>query len=121
MKPRHFAMKESAVQRQLLDWLAVACPLAIVFAVPNGERRDKITGAKLKAQGVLPGAPDIIIAHNGIIAFVEVKTPKGRPSPAQIAFQEKCAEQRLPYAIVRGQGDLQVFLEDIGIKTRAAA
>lgn len=114
-------MSESAVQRQLLDWLAVACPNAVVFAVPNGERRDKITGARLKAQGVLAGAPDLIVSNNGIIAFVEVKTDKGRPSKAQIEFRDRCAEQRLPYAVVRGIGDLQAFLTDIGIKTKVAA
>lgn len=120
-KLKHFAMSESAIQRQLLDYMAKACPKAIIFAVPNGERRDKITGARLKAQGVLAGAPDLIISNNGIIAFVEVKTDKGRPSKAQIEFRDRCAEQRLPYAVVRGIGDLQAFLEDIGIQTKVAA
>lgn len=117
---RHFAASESAVQRQLLDWLAWACPKAIVFAVPNGERRDKITGARLKAQGVLAGAPDLVVCCDGVIAFVEVKNDKGKPSKPQIEFRDKCAEHRLPYAVVRGIGDLQVFLTDIGIETKAA-
>lgn len=111
---------EEQIQRQLLGWLKAVCPRAIVFAVPNGEHRNKITAAKLKGQGVLPGAPDLVIAHDGVIAFVEVKRPKGRQSPAQIAFQDKCSEQRLPYGVVRGKGDLKAFLDDIGIRTRAA-
>ena len=111
---------EEQIQRQLLGWLKAVCPSAIVFAVPNGEHRNKITAAKLKGQGVLPGAPDLVIAHDGVIAFVEVKRPKGRQSPAQIAFQDKCSEQRLPYGVVRGKGDLKAFLDDIGIRTRAA-
>lgn len=111
---------EEQIQRQLLGWLKAVCPNAIVFAVPNGEHRNKITAAKLKGQGVLPGAPDLVIAHDGVIAFVEVKRPKGRQSPAQIAFQDKCSEQRLPYGVVRGKGDLKAFLDDIGIRTRAA-
>lgn len=112
---------EDQIQKMLLDWIKRACPGAVVFAVPNGEHRNKRTAAKLKGLGVLPGAPDLVIAHNGVIAFVEVKRPKGRQSPQQKAFQERCAEQGLPYAVVRGEGDLQVFLEDIGIKTRVAA
>ena len=111
---------EDQIQRQLLAWLKAVCPNAIVFAVPNGEHRNKITAAKLKGQGVLPGAPDLVMAKDGVIAFVEVKRPKGRQSRAQKAFQEKCAEQRLPYGVVRSPGDLQAFLDDIGIKTRAA-
>lgn len=112
---------EEQIQRQLLGWLKSVCPNAIVFAVPNGEHRNKITAAKLKGQGVLPGAPDLVIAHDGVIAFVEVKRPKGRQSPAQIAFQDRCSEQRLPYGVVRGKGDLKQFLDDIGIRTREAA
>lgn len=111
---------EEHIQRQLLGWLKAVCPNAIVFAVPNGEHRNKVTAAKLKGQGVLPGAPDLVIAHDGVIAFVEVKRPKGRQSPAQIAFQDRCSEQRLPYGVVRGEGDLKAFLDDIGIRTRAA-
>lgn len=113
---------EDQIQRQLLGWLKAVCPNAVVFAVPNGEHRNKATAGKLKGQGVLPGAPDLVIAHDGVIAFVEVKRPKGgRLSPAQIEFQEKCSEQRLPYGVVRGEGDLREFLNDIGIKTREAA
>ena len=32
-----------------------------LFAVPNGGRRDAITGAKLKAEGVVPGVSDLIL------------------------------------------------------------
>lgn len=113
---------ETAVQRELLDWFDRACPNALVFAVPNGERRDAKTGAKLKGQGVLAGAPDLVFAHNGVIAFIEVKKPSGgRLSPAQKRFQEKCAEERLPYAVVRGTADLAAFLRDIGVTVREAA
>ena len=112
---------EDQIQRELLGWLKAVCPNALVFAVPNGEHRNKRTAAKLKGQGVLPGAPDLVVAHDGVIAFIEVKRPKGRQSPAQIEFQDRCAEQRLPYGVVRGKGDLKAFLDDIGIRTREAA
>lgn len=32
-----------------------------LFAVPNGARRDAVTGARLKAEGVLPGVSDLIL------------------------------------------------------------
>lgn len=114
-------VRETAVQRALLDWFAVACPNALVFACPNGERRDAKTGAKLKRQGVLAGAPDLIMVHRGIVAFIEVKRADGRLSPAQKRFQEKCAEERIPYAVVRGTADLAAFLRDIGVMVREAA
>jgi len=33
--------------------------LGLLFAVPNGGRRDKVTGARLKAEGVKAGVPDV--------------------------------------------------------------
>lgn len=115
------ALSESQIQRQILDWLKATCPSAIVFAVPNGEHRNKITAAKLKGQGVKAGAADLIFVHQGIIAFIEVKTEKGRLSEAQKAFRDACATHQVPYAVVRGIGDLQAFLADLGIRTREAA
>lgn len=112
---------ETQIQRQLLAWLKTVCPSAIVFAVPNGEHRNKITAAKLKGQGVKAGAADLIVVKDGVIAFVEVKTDKGRLSDAQKNFRDQCAEHRVPYAVVRGINDLRAFLSEIGIRTMEAA
>ena len=44
------------------------------FHTANGEKRDKRTGAKLKAMGVEPGIPDLVfIAPDGRAHFLEVK------------------------------------------------
>ena len=54
---------EAAEKAALFAWAAlnqdVYPDLQYMFAVPNGEKRDKITGARLKAQGVKRGVPDI--------------------------------------------------------------
>lgn len=110
---------ERAIQRQILDWLKVSLPGAIVFAVPNGGARNKITGAIMKGEGVRAGAPDLILCYRGKIAFLEVKAPKGSLSASQKAFRDDCAENLIPYAVVRGIGDVQAFLDDLGIQVRA--
>lgn len=115
------ATPERSVQRAILQWLRLAVPDAIVFAVPNGSKRDAITGAILKSEGVQAGAPDLVFACRGIIGFIEVKAAKGRLSPAQTAFRDACAANLLPYGVVRGIGDVQAFLDDLGVKTRVAA
>jgi len=58
----------------------------IIYAIPNGEKRDIGTARKLKAEGVLAGMPDLHIPEpkKGYSSlYIEVKTSKGRVSPVQ--------------------------------------
>lgn len=56
---------EGAEQRALFKWAGYAQSqypeLRYLFHVPNGGSRDAITGAKLKAQGVRRGVPDVFL------------------------------------------------------------
>lgn len=63
-----------------LRWLA---------SIPNGGLRDKATAARMAAEGVNAGIPDLLLAvprghYHGL--FVELKTPTGRLSDAQAAW-----------------------------------
>lgn len=72
----------------------------IFFHCPNGEARSEVTGAKLKAMGVLPGVADIVvITPGGSANFLELKAPKKTPSPDQITFREACEANGCPYAL----------------------
>jgi hypothetical protein len=53
----------------------IAYPGVMIFAIPNGGKRDKITAMKLKNEGVLPGVPDLFIPAWRL--FVEMKKVKG--------------------------------------------
>ena len=58
----------------------------MIFAIPNGGARDAVSGAKLRDEGVKPGIPDLCIPYprKGYGAlYIEMKTLKGRVSPAQ--------------------------------------
>jgi hypothetical protein len=103
----------------IVSWLKVALPSAIVVH-PLNNPRSAVAGAKAKRMGMLAGAPDLIIIHYGKMFCIEVKTQKGRQSPAQVAFQERCTEHGVPYCIARGIGDVQSFLHDLNIPVRAA-
>ena len=89
---------ESTEQQRLFTWWRYEghkrfdLPVCCLFAIPNGGRRDAVTGARLKAEGVHPGIPDIFLAvpnqyRSGL--FIEMKRPKspgvraGSPSKAQ--------------------------------------
>ncbi len=92
-KPRDL---EGAEQRALFHWAKLAQgthpELRYLHHVPNGGARDAITGARLKAQGVKAGAPDIYldVARRGYHGLrIELKAAGGRVGKEQaewIAF-----------------------------------
>lgn len=114
------ASDEYSIHTAIVDWLKIACPKALVLHIPNNPR-SAVAGAKLKRMGMVKGAPDLIVICDGVICFLEVKKPGGYLSPEQKAFRDECAANSLPYAVVRGIGDVEAFFQDIGIKTRVAA
>ena len=85
----------------------------LLFAVPNGGRRDAITGARLKAEGATAGVADLILfipnrRYGGLA--IEMKTPNGRQSKEQREWQRKCEEAGNKYVLCRSAAD---FLREI--------
>lgn len=52
---------EHTEQVRVVEWMKHFHPGVIVAAVPNGGRRTKTEAGRLKAEGVLPGYPDLLI------------------------------------------------------------
>lgn len=80
------------------EWERIDRPeLGLLFAVPNGGRRDKVTGARLKAEGVKAGVPDVWLpvarqGYHGLV--IEMKADeKGRPSKEQERWIRDLTEQ----------------------------
>ena len=111
------AGSESAEQKTLFEFWALAAgsrfnlPEAVLFAVPNGGRRDVITAARLKAEGVRAGVPDVMLAvarggYHGL--FLELKrrsnagSAKGRVSTSQKDVHEKLTEQGYRVVVAHG-------------------
>ncbi len=91
------------------------CPGLRWRHIPNGERRDKRTAAKLKAMGVEAGAADFhLTLPGGQTGWVELKA-LGRQSAAQKAFQAAETGTGARYAIVRSLDDLEWTLRDWGV------
>jgi len=93
-----------------------ARPGVIHYAVPNGEHRSPRTGARLKAQGVLPGVADLVIISEGGQAYhLELKRADGRLSPDQRAFEATCAALGAPYAVARTPDEARAILAGWGV------
>jgi hypothetical protein len=80
MKP----LTENQIQQQVVVLLESYCRNDVTwFGVPNGEFRFPKTAARLKAQGVRPGAPDLVVLSSGIFYGLELKRDSGRLADSQ--------------------------------------
>ncbi len=108
--------EEHRVQVACVRWFRLKYPHLSprLFAVPNGGRRDGVTGARLKEEGVLAGVADLIllVPNAGYHALlIEMKTPKGRQSESQKAWQQEvCAEGEYKYVVCRS---LEEFVREV--------
>lgn len=68
----------------------------LLFAIPNGGKRNIIVASKLKATGVKAGVPDIFLSiPKGIYRgfYLELKKFGGEPSKEQLQFIEVARNQ----------------------------
>ncbi len=78
---------EHEEQREFVMWMRQTHPDARIFAIPNGGQRSRTTGAKLKAEGVSAGVPDLYIP--AWRCWVEMKRAwNSKMSPAQKDWQK---------------------------------
>ena len=78
--------KESELQRACLKYFKLKYPNILIFAIPNGGKRDIVTASIMKREGVVRGIPDLFIAYpNGKYAgmFVELKVGNNKPTKHQ--------------------------------------
>lgn len=93
---------ESSMQIVCVKWFRYTYKNILIFAIPNGGARSPITGAILKAEGVLAGIPDLFIAmpnnkHNGL--FIEMKKDK-KSKPKKNQEEIHIALEKQGYKVV---------------------
>lgn len=117
-KPRD---KEHRLQSACVRWYRLQYPKMKhnLFSVPNGGKRDSVTGAKLKAEGALAGVADLILLKSNRFygaLLLELKTSKGRQSKSQKEWQHKITADGYKYVVVRSiedfQREVKQYLED---------
>ena len=60
--------------------------------------------------GLPSGFPDLLILHNGITYYTEVKTPTGKQRSDQLNFQRLLEERGFIYTVVRSVDDVKRML-----------
>jgi hypothetical protein len=99
-KNRNYA--ESRLQAEIVKALSLMG--VFVMMVPNGEITDMSAKkyTRLVSMGFRLGAPDLLLFAKKENRFfgLELKKPGGKQSPGQVSFQDKCAANNWPYAVV---------------------
>jgi hypothetical protein len=117
---------EADLQRPVVTALRFALPKHAIIHHSANEvtevgRRAAKRQAILVGMGVHPGFADLVILSDGKVLFLELKSLKGRLSPAQKAFRDAVLGQGFGWALVRSLDDALNALADHGLTTRVVA
>jgi hypothetical protein len=104
---------ESKIQHTCVCWFRQTFPHVgdLLFAVPNGGRRDSRTGAMMKYEGAVSGVADLILLFpcgGKATLCIEMKTPKrkgasaGSQSDKQKAWQQLVESHGSVYKVCHG-------------------
>lgn len=107
--------EEHQLQCFCVRWFQLSFPefRGLLFAVPNGGRRDQTTGRKMKEEGVVAGVADLILfkACGGFHGLaIEMKTEKGRQSDSQKSWEKKVIGEGYKYSVVRSFDDFKCLI-----------
>lgn len=107
--------RESDIQIVCVRWFRLQYPklARLLIAVPNGGRRDKITGRILKAEGTVAGASDLLLLlRRGCFGClcIEMKTEKGMQSESQKIWQKDTEAFGNKYVVCR---NITEFMDEI--------
>ena len=118
MRRRPSRQDEHAEQAALFRWAEFARSrlpeLALLHAIPNGGHRHKATAARLKAEGVKRGVPDVClpVARNGAHGlYIELKTERGKPTPEQLGWIRALRRQGYAAEVCRGWESARSMIE----------
>lgn len=117
---------EDALQAAVCAYLERALPLASWWAaIPNGAvlagdgKARAMQMAKLKRTGLRPGAPDLIVLHDGRLLAIELKAPGGSVSAAQAAACDAIVLAGGAYVVARSVEDVERYLAAHDVPLRA--
>lgn len=120
MKKQTTPQSESQLQHSCLEWFRLQYPSLsmMMFAVPNGGKRDAKTGAQMKYEGCIRGVADLIllVPKKGYASLcIEMKTPKGVQSEHQRTWQREAEKYRNRYVVCRS---LDEFMNEVNTYLR---
>lgn len=107
------AHPEASIQRAIIMRLKLAG--IVCHHSPNAAKRTVIGGRRIKADGMITGWPDLtVVGPEGLVAFLEVKAPGGKLSPAQREIGEMLCRMGHAWQVVHSQDETVAWLQAWG-------
>lgn len=103
---KNISIPESQIQKAILDYLSY---LPNIYFFRSGSGAIKTEKGKYFKTGK-KGCPDIIVCKNGKFIGIEVKTEKGKLSPAQIKAREEIIKAGGIYLIAKSIDDVRKII-----------
>ena len=108
---------ERQIQIKCVSWFKARYPEAsrVFMAIPNGGARNAWTAKNLKDEGVLAGAPDLLllVARHGYACLcIEMKKAGGRQSDSQKAFEEAVKAFKGKYVVCYSFEEFKAVIEN---------
>lgn len=116
--------REAPIQRSIVQYLRAQYPHSALFSVPNelaskvggrGKDRQRIirnAQANAKRLGMLPGAPDLCMLHDGTLYAFEVKAEGNYQQKNQKAAQARFEANGGKYFVVRSIDDVREAMSE---------
>jgi len=113
---RRLGTSEHRLQMLVLDHIKQRHARNVfAFAIPNAARRSLRGGSRMKDEGLLPGAPDLVVVMpDREVVWLELKNGKGRQSIAQKGVQARLAQAGHVYGVAHTLDEAIEFLEQAG-------
>lgn len=109
---------ESRLQSACVRYFRLQYPdyAKLLVSVPNGARTSPTQGRILKQEGMVAGAPDLLLLlpnRNHPYLCIEMKTDKGRQSETQKQWQMAAQDHaNARYSVVRSFEQFQSLIQD---------
>lgn len=119
-KRRKSQRPEDGLHKAVAGYLGVALPKDAVWTTFPAGGGGKARGGKLKAMGLRPGMPDIVIFHASRSAmFIELKSKRGVLSDAQEDTLDALWRAGCPTAVCRSVDDVREALTGWAVPLKA--
>ena len=106
--------EEERIQQSMVLYFNVQYPKMRGLLCSNlNNSKDKKTGGRNKANGVVAGRSDLVLYHRQTAYHIEVKTEKGTQSKAQKAWQKVIENAGYHYYIVRSLDDFIELMNEL--------